>query len=285
MRPIVFVSDLMVHPQREVYRSALRAIADPVFAELPEATWSERPVEGALNVRFFTRTLDGQSGVFIGHGLADKNYSHYHNVTGFEAIFCSGTTWHARYIEQGAPEDKLRITGFPKLDPLFNGTITRGNGKRTLWAPTHPTSWPAVYRRLRGVIESLPLDIALAPHPQVSTQPTLQALADADVVIADAGSMVYEAWALGKPVVFPSWLVWGRRHLCRLVRPGTLEQDIYRRGIGYHAESSEHLIEQIHAARENGITEAEREFAEGILPTPLRGKSGRAYAEALRDIA
>jgi len=40
--------------------------------------------------------------------------------------------------------------------------------------------------------------------------PTMQPLVDADVVIADAGSTIYEAWALGKPVIFPDWLGKGR---------------------------------------------------------------------------
>src|SRR5690606_20060891 len=124
-----------------------------------------------------------------------------------EHIFTSGPTYTDRYVEQGCPPEKLWEAGYAKLDPLFNGEITRGNGPRILWAPTHPTSWPRHYDLLRSVIDVLPYKIAHSAHPQLTRKPTLQPLMDADVVIADGGSTLYEAWALGKPVVFPSWIV------------------------------------------------------------------------------
>lgn len=282
MRTIAFVSDLAVHRLRENYRGILHAIIDPVLEQLPEGIFTDKPLRGALNVRFFTITLDGKYDVFVGHGLADKNYSHYHNIVDFSAIFCSGTTWHAKYLEEGAPPDKLWITGFPKLDPLFNGTITRGDGPRILWAPTHSTAWPRQYAQVRRAVERLPFRVAHSKHPKHSASATLQPYADADVVIADGGSSLYEAWALGKPVVFPTWLV---RDAKGLLRPESLERYIYDQRIGYHATSFEHFIELIEQAQAEGITEAEREFAEGILPTNLRGTSAVAYADALREIA
>lgn len=217
----------------------------------------------------------------MGHGLADKAYSHYPAIRDFPHIFCSGPTWATRYTEQGAPPEKLRVTGFPKLDPLFNGEITRGNGPRIVWAPTHATSWPRHYQYVKQAVEALPYEVAMSPHPQVTGKPTLQALADADVVIADGGSTLYEAWALGKPVVFPSWIV----RDSRMLRPGSLERDIYGSGLGYHSEDRQHFAEQIERALSHGIGEREREFIEGIFPAHLRGTSGKAYADALREIA
>lgn len=285
MRPIVFVSDFGVHPTRRgSYLEALQAFIGPVLKHLPQGRWADEPDPDALNVRFFVITLDRQKyDVFVGHGLADKAYSHWHSVRDFPYVFCSGSTWFARYQEQGAPAERLRVTGFPKLDPLFDGTIKRRGGKRPriLWAPTHPTSWPRHYQALQQVMRDLPFEIVTSAHPLVSKRPTLQPLADADVVIADGGSTLYEAWALGKPVVFPTWIV----QRSRMLRPNTLERDIYQQRIGYHAFSRMHLIEQIESALADGITEPEREFVEGILPTHLRGNSGKAMADALSEIA
>lgn len=107
----------------------------------------------------------------------------------------------------------------------------------------------------------------------------MQALVDADVVISDAGSLVYEAWALGKPVVFPDWLVKEGvfKHF-----PGSFEEQIYREKIGYHVETPEQLGPMVERALMSGITEREKKFIDGIFPPELRGRSGEVTANLLR---
>jgi hypothetical protein len=234
-----------------------------------------------VNVRYFTHVkAHHPDEVFVSHGIADKRWRTYSIVRKFEHIFHSGPAWQAKYLEQGAPPERLWEVGYAKLDPAFDGTLKRGDGARVLWAPTHRRAWPYQYEALEPIIRRL--DVGISQHPQEAgpKASTLQALVDADVVIADGGSTVYEAWALGKPVVFPTWLVCKSR----LVIPKTFEQLIYRREIGYHADSESDLQQQIDLARERGITRQEREFIESIFPTFLHGTSGKAHADALLEI-
>jgi hypothetical protein len=60
-------------------------------------------------------------------------------------------------------------------------------------------------------------------------------------VISDFGTMVYEAWALGKPVIFPRWAMDVETLINR--NPLSAESYIYRNRIGLHPESLEELQE------------------------------------------
>lgn len=123
-----------------------------------------------------------------------------------------------------------------------------------------------------------------ALHPSVNpgSNVTMQALADADVVISDAGSLVYEAWAIGKPVVFPSWLT---KDGVMKRFSGSFEEQIYREEIGYHAWNATNLLDCVKRAYLSGIDEKAVEFIEGIFPQRLRGYSGQETANFLRRIA
>jgi hypothetical protein len=59
------------------------------------------------------------------------------------------------------------------------------------------------------------------------------------VVISDFGTMVYEAWALGKPVIFPRWAMDVETLINR--NPLSAESYIYRNRIGLHPESLEEM--------------------------------------------
>lgn len=277
---IVFVYDLAGLTDREHYRAALDALVDPVMKYLPGSAKADAPIPGAVNVSYFVRPGGPLYDVFISHGIADKRWRDYPGVRDYPHIFHSGPRWKAKYTTEGAPPAQLHQVGYAKLDPLFDGTYRRGRRGRILWAPTHHRGWPDHYDLAAAAVRALPLPIAESVHPVKGGTSTLQALLDADVVIADGGSTIYEAWALGKPVVFPTWLVMKST----LIRPETFEQEIYERRIGWHAESEADLGRQVELARDHGITTAEREFIEGIFPTDLRGRSGLAHADALRAI-
>jgi len=105
----------------------------------------------------------------------------------------------------------------------------------------------------------------------------MQLLLDADVVISDCSSIIYEAWSLGKPVVFPDWIV--RDAIMQRFR-GSFEWLVYQKGIGLHASCLDELVEML----DGEMGSVEKDFIEGVFPAELRGKSGLRAAEVLREI-
>lgn len=274
MRPIFFVYEPHTHPKLPHTKALIDALVAPVMAHLPEAVKVDHPHPDAINVRFwYTPTFDDD--VFFGHGIADKNGRNADHLAGFGTIFHSGPRWQRKYLEQGLSADQIRQVGYTKLDPLFGMTQTTHT---VLWAPTFAAHWQHSYEALRALILELPVERSVHCLDQPN-HVTLTELVDADVVIADGGSTIYEAWALGKPVVFPDWAVGD------LISPGSIEDEIYRLQIGYHAHHPDELPEVIEQAQQQGITAPERAFIDDIFPPELRGTSGKAHAEALMEIA
>lgn len=267
---IRFVYDLEPK-RRDRARAAIDALVDPILRHLPAAEKASEVDFDALNVHLWH---DYPSDVFMSHGLADKGWRDADLVADFTWVLHSGPAWERKYRAQGMPAHKLRMVGYAKLDPLFDGTIV-GSADRVLWAPSLSRGWQREYLELEALL--VDVDHALHPHDAPGAS-TLQQLADAAVVIADVGSTLYEAWALGKPVVFPDYAVRS------LIVPGTFEAEIYERGIGYHADTPAQLMHQVDRALDNGITDAERDFIEDIFPASLRGTSGKAHADALQDM-
>lgn len=267
-----------------------------------------RPWE--INVYFAHRrsypapSADGETAVFFGHGIADKGWRTAGRIRDFHFVCTSGPAWTDRYLTQGVHPDRILEIGYPKLDPIFNGEIEprqRDRRIRVVWAPTHggvigrplrdddPSRNAASSWRHRdlimGLLEGDDFDVVEAPHPR--TRPdrkiTLAEYVDADVVIADGGSTIYEAWALGLPVVFPTWLTSvSRRHQDR---SATFEADIYRWRIGRHVFHPADLAGAVVEAAAEGITTAEVDFIAPILPSAYRGTSGRRFARMLDDIS
>jgi len=269
------------------YRAICDAIIEPMLDYLPDALMSYKPVSNAVNVSLFT--TDKKCQAFIPHGIADKNYRNADKVQGFQYVFVSGPAWVDKLMKQGLPRNRILIGGYTKLDPIFQGKYEKspaGDKKRVLYAPTH------------GAIESVSLDgrfreclnqlsqhyeviHALHPASNRSGNVAMQELVDADVVISDTGSLVYEAWALNKPVVFPSWLLKDGviKHF-----PGSFEEQIYREEIGYHAWSITNLLACVKRAALRGIDDRAMRFIEGIFPSALRGHSGEAAAKLLTHL-
>jgi CDP-glycerol glycerophosphotransferase (TagB/SpsB family) len=107
-------------------------------------------------------------------------------------------------------------------------------------------------------------------------------LVDSDIVITDAGSLIYEAWALGKQVIFPDFLV--KKEIMKYL-PNTFESYIYEKKLGLHAESEQELISLVN--NECGIYLTDKEvirFIDGIFDVDLRGRSGFVTADYLRKI-
>ena len=284
------------------YRRAIEALAGPIIKNLPGAGYTQRPTHG-WNVRFFNshrikqmgKTPLGPQDIFYSHGIGDKDYWTGPKIADFRFAMVPGPAWEQRMRATGY-KGEIFIVGYTKLDPLFNGDYKRQQrGKPyVVWAPTHGynnkhkgrSSYPQCCDHIHEIPERFDKHLALHPTSKINLKQkndvTLQELLDADVVIADAGSTIYEAWALGKPVVFPDWLC--KADVLARFRPGNLEYEIYSRGIGYHAKDMRHLVKLLDVAIAKGMQPAAQEFMERIFPTDLRGKAGATAAKVLQSL-
>lgn len=279
----------------------------PILPHL-SAPWrlSGLPQPGSVNVYYSHRRLyrarrePGRVSVFVSHGIADKNWRSAAKVGDqFDYVCVSGPAWSERMVAGGLSRSRILEVGYAKLDPLFDAPRVPGDGRiRVLIAPTHGgggessltgrsrrTAWWSV-GDLVDLFDVDRFDVTVAPHPRHHPQhrATLREFLAADVVIADGGSTIYEAWALDLPVVFPSWLT-AAANMDRRPSCWTFEQELYRRRLGRHAQSPGELVEAVVDAAAEGITCGEQEFVEPILPRAYRGVSGRLHAEAFDALA
>lgn len=290
------------------------ALVQPILKHLESPYELVRlPKPGGVNVYYSHRRdfvghpgniRDQEIGVFVSHGIADKAWRD--KVGGsYEHVFVSGPGWSAKMLVNHCPMHRIVEVGYAKLDPLFTGPggdpirNERSDKIRVLWAPTHgggglarafatePTN--TIHARRSSwwsreeIVAMLPEDtfeIIDAPHPRHrrNHMSTLTEYMDADVVIADGGSTIYEAMALDLPVVFPDWILADHQ-------PGTYEHEIFRRRIGRHVAQPADLAKVVEHAAVFGISREEQQFIEPILPRSYRGDSGRMHAEALDEIA
>lgn len=272
-------------------------------------TVGRQPARGAVNVYPNTRSTyrsgsqryDRES-VGVSHGLADKGYRQGYRF--YRQVLLPGPAFWEVLRRGRFPERKLHIAGYPKLDPLItqevdgSGVWSHDGRIRVLYAPTHgggserhrdgnpdkpgakATSW---WQRdeMAALLDEEKFEVVLAPHPRHAPgrRATFEEYAGADVVIADGGSTIYEAWVLGLPVVMPAWLTRERNE----TRDGgrTLEARVYKRRLGYQADAPGELAELVRRAAGEGIGKAETAFAETVVPTELRGRGGQEWARFL----
>ncbi len=163
-----------------------------------------------------------------------------------DAVCAPGQVLAETWARTGAAEpQKIHITGYLPLDPLFRGdrltmpVALRGVERCVLYAPSHrpllssaPLLGDDVVRRVRGHREDVTL--VIKPHPETFTQapqwvqqwrdaaktagrvivvdqpdmPPLPLLEAADVLVSDASSIAFEFLAVGRPMV----LIANREH-------------------------------------------------------------------------
>ncbi len=122
---------------------------------------------------------------------------------------------------------------------------------RVLWAPTHnrrkrgetgrsTSSFPEFENYLRALSRFAWIDVSVHPRNRTDHTPTGASMPRADIVVADFGTTVYEAWALGKPVIFPRWLLADR---IAEYLPGSAESYIFAERIGYHPDSFDEMVD------------------------------------------
>lgn len=250
--------------------------------------------------------LRERASLLISHGIASKTYRNAVNAKTYSHIVVPGPSLAGEVVASGVPSSKVHQCGYPKLDPIHRGEVAspwpeRDGRARVLWAPTHgggserypqgnrqapgagATTWWARDEML-ALLDPDRFLVLEAPHPRhhPQRQATLAEYVGADVVIADGGSTIYESWCVGLPVVLPDWIC-AEQNLAR-ADGATQEARVYREQLGWHAASAAELADLVAAAAEHGITDAEREFAEHVLPTEYRGHGGKLHAELLLEI-
>lgn len=304
-----FIYDIISQHAGAAYKYAIESLSNPIFDNLPEGEKGffnkpcPGPKEKGVNCRFFNSTRINEHGkcsvgpndVFISHGIGDKNYWIGKKLKEFNYAFCPGPTWFNRMRDTGY-KGEIFITGYTKLDPIFQGEYkkTKRDKPYIVWLPTHGysnkhrgrSSYPFFQKHLREIPNNYDVGNGMHPttkmHANKKQLPTMQELVDADVVIADAGSTLYEAWAVGKPVIFPDWIC--KKDVMNHFSPDNLEYQIYAKSIGYHAKDMKHMVSLIEKALEKGMKDEEKEFIEGIFPKKLRGIAGKTAAKALIQI-
>lgn len=277
-----------------LYGEIIDSFINPIIPFLPELKVSSDCLENAVNIVFFVESdFYNPKGtvILMSHGIADKKWRNGSRVSKFDYVFVSGVKWVKKMLNEGIPEKRILVNGYTKLDPIFQGKIkkTPSNKKRILWAPTHnmelktkdtACSYPALEPFFKNISEQYEVLISLHPANKKGKSPTLQLLADADIVVADSGSTLYEAWALGKQVVFPDWLIKDK-----ILKFDTFEKKIFQKRIGLHANNEEELMELIEYGLTTPLSKEVENFIDGIFTPELRGKSGERTAEILKEIA
>lgn len=308
--PKVAPINILRSPSRNyagIQREILGAITQHLAPDEFSATGNEI-VPGSLNFGLFIRPKFDPADVVMSHGLADKKYFLRRNRFTGERI-CNQLAhvllpgeWLKRRLlavddlEIGA--ERLHVVGWPRLDALLAtqrelAAVPRmpGSKPKVLWAPTHDyarrgeervsmSSFPELQEFIPFFERHFDLAVSLHPRNRADKEPTHQALLDCDFVISDYGTLVYEAWALGKPVIFPHWLIGDRirRYLRR-----SAEAHIFNERLGLHADSPQQIVDFVMDGA--GMDERTSAFMADYLEPTYAGRSGQRVATLLRDLS
>ena len=217
--------------------------------------------------------------VILAHGIADKRYFFTQDsntslplANEYEFLLVPGA-WHVNRLIEGmyrrnphyqitVNQSQIKKVGWLRLDQLIAESKIPDREPhhrlRVLWAPTHnvkprsnlksideiaPSSFPGFKAHVKSMAARYIFRVSLHPRNRSDRTPTGNLLVWSDVIVSDFGTMVYEAWALGKPVVFPRWAIDVDTLINR--NPLSAESYVYRNRIGLHPESYEEMIEML----------------------------------------
>jgi CDP-glycerol glycerophosphotransferase (TagB/SpsB family) len=254
---------------------------------------------GYLNFTWFIRD---DADVFMSHGAADKNYfwTKKNELTGtlfinnFKFVLVPGLWMKRRMIESKAIKlnpSQIIPVGWPRIDAMR--TLQKEyvkespNDKITLlWAPTHDfmnsnkpistSSYPEFENYAKKLKKTYNVLYSLHPRNRTNKEPTIDKLLNADVVISDYGTMVYEAWALGKPVIFPRWIL--KDEIIKHFN-GSTEAYIFKNRIGYHPNSYEEMLQIIKSGPV--VDQKVHDFMDEYLDNYRDGNSAKKIADTL----
>jgi hypothetical protein len=247
---------------------------------------------GSLNFSLFIRL---PADVVMSHGLADKNYFFRKDEAGERISNRLAQLTHE--LLEIAPE-RLHVVGWPRLDILLQTqqdmpVVPRSPAARpkVLWAPTHDyarrgeenasnSSYPELLEFVPMFEKHFDFTMSLHPRNRTNKQPTHHSLLECDYVISDFGTIVYEAWALGKPVIFPHWLIGDRvkSHLGK-----SADAYIFHERLGLHADSPQQMIDFVMDGA--GIDARTTAFLDDWLEPAYAGRSGERVADLLKSLS
>ena len=212
------------------------------------------------------------------HGIGPKSCYYDVSESDFDVRFVEGQ-YRLQRLQKRFPEKHFIDTGFAKLDPVVNGTLTPldikslgldPSKKTILYAPTfYPSSlekmakkWPLEfneyniilkphyfsltkpgYKKHKQLLEAWATfdNVYLAPVEEVNLNPFIQV---ADIMISDASSAIFEFTALNKPVVWCDFyqLRWAYRGIFKFRFKRRMDEDLYKYAdIAAHAKSYSQL--------------------------------------------
>lgn len=305
-RPVAPIN--IVESPAENYAGVQRQILGAITKHLaPEefSTSMDEVIPGALNFSLFMREKDQPADVVMSHGLADKKYFlrrdlNRERVSNRLSHLLVPGEWLKRRLlavrDLQVDPERIHVVGWPRLDVLLQTQRdlpprTPGSRPKVLWAPTHDfarrgeelyslSSFPELQEFIPLFEQHFDLAVSLHPRNRSDKEPTNHSLLDCDYVISDFGTMVYEAWALGKPVIFPTWLIGDRirRHLQK-----TAEAHVYNERLGLHADSPQQIVDFVMDGA--GIDERTTAFMADYLDPAYTGCSGQRVASLLREFS
>lgn len=253
-------------------------------------------VEGALSLSLFIRQSREEiaatpADIVMAHGIADKRYFFIVGSDGLplvnkcKYVFVPGS-WHVNRLVEGRfrrnpkyqltlQDDQIRKVGWLRLDPMLAKLKVEPKLQhrklKVLWAPTHntisssksgselsPSSFPAFKKHLPWLYLKYKCEVSLHPRNRGTKTPTTEKLIACDVVISDFGTMVFESWALGKPVIFPRWCIDVKTLMER--NPLSAEAFIYRNRIGLHPETPKEMHRMLSEINRKRLQEPESDI-------------------------
>lgn len=246
--------------------------------------------------------------VLLSHSVRDRNYYGRSrradlDLERFRSIFVPGQWLRERILKDhpGLSREPTRVVavGHPRIDALRLLAAQReagpdGGRRKVLWAPAqireefdgkpYDVSTNSSFAALAADLDQrFEVDVSIHPRDRkkaadsrLDLSPVTEQLIASDVVITDCSSVIFEAWALGKPVVFPRWLI-GDAVVERF--PGSAEAYVHENRIGLHAESFDELVDMLQGA--SGVADDVDEFMHEYLANYRRGSASQAIAEEL----
>ena len=287
--------------QSKNYTQVEATIAAEVQASLPPGSWTSslERLDDHLNFSLFIRY---PADVVMSHGVADKNYfTDARDEAGdpftnrLKHVFVPGEWLRQKLLRSPlirlGPQ-QIHSVGWPRLDMLrrlvqTQPAVTGTPVPTILWAPTHDfvkrgvekqstSTFPALQQNLPQLRKCFTVNVSVHPRNRPEKSPTDLALVQADYVISDFGTMVYEAWALGKPVFFPRWILKDR---IQEYISGSAEAYIFEKRIGHHPDSIDEMMDMLQSNPTVG--EDVRGFMREYLLNFECGCSSRLVADTL----
>ena len=283
------------------YKAVVRRFTEAIGRHMDRPIYATEPVPGAFNVHFFRHYLDRgkprqHPDMYIAHGWNQKlTAKHRGAFRAYDLFHYSGVVGKVdrTYLEsQGIEPERLITVGHPGMDTVLNGEVEPmplGEKPRLVIAFSHQsfiTIWNgmpnAFKRRLADefdVIEILhPIYVDRTEHFGLARD----WLQGASVCYTDISGTMFEAWALGVPVVFPTFAQVSKD--MKFLRGMPLYR-VYKECIGYHVLRSVDMMPATRLAAKEGMTERETAFIDDYFPKELRGRSGEVAAGAITKLA